>query len=173
MTSEQWVMWWCCTWRWMHPGWNSSVQEQAGLDFVNCTRVWRSQHVALMAMLGIVPSAPPEPAPNVIEWLSLTEEQRCYSSSLVHAICFASGNEELSDEDWLWCRGVAKALRPGLWLTTDVTESRSLLAGWLGERFWSRLRLQWSPTEVLEPAFNLPARKLEALWRSVLWRVRV
>ncbi|AVU78765.1 type III secretion protein [Pseudomonas rhizophila] len=133
--------------------------------------VWRSRHDALLALLGIAPSAPPEPDPNVIEWLSLTDAQRLQALALVRAICFATPNDQLSDAQWFWCRGIAKALRPGLWLTDEVTDPRAMLAGWLGERCWSRLRLLWAPDETLEPAFNLPTRKLDALWRSVLWRV--
>ncbi|WP_092164929.1 MULTISPECIES: hypothetical protein [unclassified Pseudomonas] len=138
-----------------------------------CIEICRSQHGILLSLLGIVPSAPPEPEPNVIEWLSLTEKQRLQALSLVHAICFAVRNDELSEEQWSWCRGIAKALRPGLWLTADVTDSRAMLGGWLGERYWSRLRVSWAPQVALEPAFNVPARKLDALWRSVLWRVQV
>ncbi|UZE15369.1 type III secretion protein [Pseudomonas sp. B21-054] len=172
MTDEQWVGWWCCTWRWMHPKWKSSVGEQWGIDFDVCMGVWRSRHDALLTLLGIPPSAPPEPEPNVIEWLSLTEAQRLQALALVRAICLAAPNDQLPDEQWSWCRGVAKALRPGLWLNENVTDPRAILAGWLGERCWSRLRLLWPPEEAPEPAFNVPARKLDALWRSVLWRVR-
>ncbi|WP_434698145.1 type III secretion protein [Pseudomonas sp. D1-1] len=156
----------------MHPKWKSSVWEQRGIDFDVCMGVWRSRHDALLTLLGIPPSAPPEPQPNVIEWLSLTEAQRLQALALVRAICFAAADDQLSYAQWSWCRGIAKALRPGLWLTEEVTDPREILAGWLGERCWSRLRLLWPPETTLEPAFNVPSRKLDALWRSVLWRVR-
>lgn len=172
MTDEQWVGWWCCTWRWMHPNWKSHLGEQRAVDFDKCIWIWRSRHDALLTLLGIPPTAPPEPEPNVIEWMSLTEAQRLQALALVRAICFAASDDQLSDAQWSWCRGIAKALRPGLWLIDEITDPREILASWVGEACWSRLRLLWAPEETLKPVFDVPERKLDALWRSVLWRVR-
>lgn len=174
MTDHQWVSWWCHAWRWMHPTWGSRQCHPLDNDFAACTGIWRSRHDALLTLLGIDPSPPPEAEPRVIEWLSLTEEQRVQALSLAQAICFTTSNDQsqLSSEQWSWCRSIAKALRPARWLPPEVTDPRAILAGWLGERFWTRVRLSWPVDEVPEPVFNVCPRKLDALWQSVLWRVR-
>lgn len=169
MTEADWVNWWCCTWRWMHPGWQPQLAP--------FTPVSRSRHTDLLNCLGVTPSQPPVPQVDAMHWLSLTEQQQTQALALVAAICFANPalQAQVSDEQWAWCRGLAKALRPGLWLGAEVFDARCLLGAWLGEGCWSRLRLAWAPDEVLVPVLvpvlNVPARKLDALWHAVLWKV--
>ena len=149
----------------MHPGWQPQLAP--------FTPVSRSRHTDLLNCLGITPSQPPAPQVDAMHWLSLTEQQQAEALALVAAICFANPalQAQVSDEQWAWCRGLAKALRPGLWLGAEVLDARCLLGAWLGEGCWSRLRLAWAPDEVLVPALNVPARKLDAVWHAVLWKV--
>lgn len=152
----------------MHPGWQTVLLSTQGLE-----RVARSQHGALLSRLGITPCQPPEPVPVMVQWLSLSAEQRQQALLLVKAICFAQSidRQAMPEAQWLWCRGLAKALRPGFWLPSEVTDPRSLLAGGLDEACWARLRLSWAPDDEPAVGFNLPVRKLQALWRAVLWKV--
>ncbi|KAF1006977.1 MAG: hypothetical protein GAK32_02375 [Pseudomonas fluorescens] len=165
MTEADWVNWWCCTWRWMHPGWQPRL--------ASFTNLLRSRHGDVQVALDITPSPPPTPHAGAIQWLSLTEQQQSQALALVAAICFAkpSAQPQVSDEQWSWCRGLAKALRPGLWLQEEELDARCMLGAWLGEGCWSRLRLTWAPDDELAPAPDLPARKLDALWHAVLWKV--
>ena len=66
---------------------------------------------------------------------------------------------------------MAKALRPGVWLSPTVIDTRQLLGVWLGEANWSRLRLAWPPGEVDEIPDHVPLNKLNTLWHAVLWQV--
>lgn len=149
----------------MHPGWQPQVAPFMHLA--------RSRHGDLLTCLGVTPSPPPAPQADAMHWLSLTEQQQAQALALAAAICCANPSSHLpvSDEQWSWCRGLAKALRPGLWLEGEVVDARCMLGAWLGEGCWSRLRLAWAPDDVLVPARNLPARKLDALWHAVLWKV--
>lgn len=170
MSDTDWANWWCCTWRWMHPGWQPWVSGQAVAALSGLSR---SRHADLLQCLGVTPSPPPPPVAEVMHWLSLNAAQQVQALWLVQTICCAVSNDPHtgSEEDWAWCRGVAKALRPGLWLDDRVIDARALLGSWLTPDCWARLRLVWAPDETLAPAQGLPARKLDALWRAVLWRV--
>lgn len=170
MSDTDWANWWCCTWRWMHPGWQPWVSGQAVAALSGLSR---SRHADLLQCLGVTPSPPPPPVAEVMHWLSLNAAQQVQALWLVQTICCAVSNDPHtgSEEDWAWCRGVAKALRPGRWLSDRVIDARALLGSWLTPDCWTRLRLGWSPDETLAPAQGVPARKLDALWRAVLWRV--
>ncbi len=174
MTDTDWANWWCCTWRWMHPGWQPWVRARGGQAFAALGGLPRSRHADLLRSLGVTPSQPPPPIAEVVHWLSLSAAQRVQALWLVQTICCCAQTGDPhtgSEEDWAWCRSVAKALRPGLWLSDRVIDARALLGGWLAPDCWSRLRLDWSPDDALAPAQDVPARKLDALWRAVLWRV--
>ncbi|MGY2289753.1 type III secretion protein [Pseudomonas sp. SDO528_S397] len=173
MTDTDWINWWCCTWRWMHPGWQARLLAEQGVPLEAFMAVSRSRHGELLHCLGITPSQPPEPVADVMQWLSLSDAQREQALTLVQAICFTvdADTQAQTGEHWSWCRSLAKALRPGLWLAGEVTDARAMLGPWLGESCWSRLRLAWSPEDNVALALNLPARKLDALWRAVLWKV--
>lgn len=169
MSDADWVIWWCCTWRDMHPAW----QVRVGDDLAQRAAVTRSQHGELLACLGITPSPPPPPIADALLWLSLSIECRDQALALVQAICFAAhaDRRSLTDEQWAWCRSLAKALRPGLWLLADKVDPRAMLGGWLGDNCWLRLRLAWAPDDSLRPTQGLPTNKLDSLWRAVLWKV--
>ena len=121
----------------MHPGWQTVLLSTQGLE-----RVARSQHGALLSRLGITPCQPPEPVPVMVQWLSLSAEQRQQALLLVKAICFAQSidRQAMPEGQWLWCRGLAKALSS-------------------------------APDDGPAVGFNLPVRTLQALWRAVLWKV--
>nr|WP_241667658.1 type III secretion protein [Pseudomonas caspiana] len=173
MTSADWVNWWCGTWHWAHPGWHAQMLSAQGLEAGACDAVARSRQADLLASLGVVPSQPPVLDANVVLWLSLNTEQRQQALVLAKSICCAAVGAEatVSVRHDLWCRSLAKALRPGLWLDPQATDMRPLLGAWLGPMFWPRLRLGWAPGDVGELATDLPPNKLETLWRAVLWRV--
>jgi hypothetical protein len=173
MTSADWVSWWCCTWQWAHPAWQTQMLLAQGLDADACAAVVRSRQADLLASLGVIPSQPPAPDADVLLWLSLSAEQRQQALALARTICCAPMHAEttVAARYYPWCRSLAKALRPGLWADPQETDMRPLLGAWLGAAFWPRLRLSWAPGDVREPATDLPPNKLETLWRAVLWRV--
>lgn len=172
MTDNDWIDWWCCTWRWMHPGWQPWLLAEQGVELAAFAAVARSRHGDLLNCLGITPTQPPEPSFDVLNWLSLNAEQRVLALTLVQAVCSSAEMRTLDDECWRWCRSLAKALRPGLWLAGETVDARAMLGGWLGESCWSRLRLAWAPDDDLTAAPDLPPRKLDALWQAVLWKVK-
>ncbi|AMB87260.1 hypothetical protein AWM79_18960 [Pseudomonas agarici] len=173
MNELDWINWWCCTWRWAHPDWRSGLLAAHGLDGDHDAALASSRHAALMSALGVTPCQPPPLDANVALWLSLTVEQREQALLLARSICAASvaNQPTVPERHGHWCRSLAKALRPGLWLDHSNVDPRVLLASWLGAPFWSRLRLAWAPGEQLEPLVDLPRHKLDTLWRAVLWRV--
>ncbi|NWA02076.1 type III secretion protein [Pseudomonas gingeri] len=173
MNELDWINWWCCTWRWAHPGWRLQLLAAHGLDTGHASALAGSRHAELLEALGVMPSQPPPVDADVALWLSLTAEQREQALLLARSICCAPFPHQptVAERHGQWCRSLAKALRPGLWLDQPTVDARVLLASWLGAPFWSRLRLAWAPGESLEPLADLPRQKLDTLWRAVLWRV--
>lgn len=171
--EAQWVQWWCCTWRWAHPDWQTRYLSGPAEDFHRYEAVARSQHSGFLRSVGIAPDQPPPPDRDVLSWLALNAQQKRDALMLVQIICFAPTMSATADavDHEQWCRRVAKALRPGTWLSPTVVDARELLGAWLGDIYWSRLRLAWPPGELDEIAARGPRSKLDTLWQSVLWRV--
>ncbi|WP_110949820.1 type III secretion protein [Pseudomonas bohemica] len=175
--DERWIQWWCAPWQWAHPGWMALFVERSGLSGVEAQALLRGRHNAFLQSVGITPSQPPEPADSWVQWLLLGVDQQRQALELAGSICLGRTSDrarrlnehEAHHEDW--CRSVAKALRPGVWLEPSIDDPRILLAAWAGETCWSRLRLSWAPDEVRQLVTDLPANKLQTLWQSVLWRV--
>lgn len=172
-TNTDWVQWWCCTWHWAHPDWHTQFVSGPVEELNRFAAVARSQHRSFLASVGIIPDQPPAPDSDVLMWLALTKQQQQLALALVQMICFADSESltiaAFSHEPW--CRRVAKALRPGVWLSPTVVDVRQLLGAWLGQIYWSRLRLAWPPGELDATLSRAPANKLNTLWQSVLWRV--
>ncbi|MFJ3485267.1 type III secretion protein [Pseudomonas sp. NPDC090202] len=177
--GQRWIQWWCAPWQWAHPDWLARFAAASDLSPDLCAGLLCSRHGAFLHSVGIQPAQPPEPVAALLQWLALSAAQQQQALALAGRICLAPLNPAMTDdhgaEHEAWCRSVAKALRPGVWLVPGLNDPRLLLAAWVGEACWSRLRLAWSP-EVLadwpdEALPELPAHKLHTLWQSVLWRI--
>ncbi|WP_296262359.1 MULTISPECIES: type III secretion protein [unclassified Pseudomonas] len=191
--DARWIQWWCAPWQSAHPSWMALFAERSGLPVVDAQQLLRGRHDAFLQSVGITPSQPPEPPASWVQWLMLNADQQREALTLAGSICLgpAANRPVLIADDqsradrWpeehalrheAWCRSVAKALRPGVWLAPSINDPRLLLAAWAGEACWSRLRLSWAPDEIQQnaiepPVAELPPNKLQTLWQSVLWRV--
>jgi len=105
-----------------------------------------------------------------VQWLQLSPVQQDHALNLAASICLGRVTPG-EDAHEIWCRAVAKALRPGAWLAPAVHDPRQLLAAWAGTSCWARLRLSWAPGALPLVPDEMPANKLQTLWQSVLWRV--
>jgi hypothetical protein len=182
--EDQWAHWWCNAWGWAHPQWKARFADGYGLSEADCEPLMRSRPGTFLQAVGIPATQPPVPAQNLLQWLALNADQREQALMLARHICFpplgrhgvaatADGVPEPEiNPHALWCRSVAKALRPGVWLDPLNADARVLLGAWVGEACWSRLRLSWAPGEVGEAVGPLPENKLTTLWHAILWRVR-
>lgn len=163
------VGWWFTTWRWAHPSWLESLPAKETVE-----RLGASRHREWQALLGVAACQPPAPGDAILQWLSLEDEQRNRAIDLAQQVCFPGAGTWMSAEHEDWCRSIAKAIRPGSWLTPGIHDSRLLLGAWLGGDCWDRLRVSWPKSEVGElalPTDEWPARRLETLWQALLWRV--
>jgi hypothetical protein len=177
-TAERWTQWWCDAWEKAHPTWKMRFSEQAGLPLSICEQLTRLRCEVFMSFAEIMPQQPPEPDDRVLQWLSLSTAQNELALMLVEHICSpGSSDRSKLDTHAAWCRSLAKALRPGLWLHGHTADPRLLLGAWLGARYWPRLRLYWSLESLGEFAWHSPlfdaiaVSKLQTLWPAVLWRV--
>lgn len=177
-SAQAWVHWWCDAWGHAHDSWRSRFAEHTGLALVECERLARQRPEVFMRFAGMDTPQPPEPHPDLLHWLGLPPEQRHLALALVEQICSPSRpSRGYTDEHKPWCRSLAKALRPGLWLDGQEPEAEVLLGGWLGVRYWHRLRLElpvpaqaWVPGPHSALTAAAPG-KLKTLWPAVLWRV--
>ncbi|WP_341957594.1 type III secretion protein [Pseudomonas sp. RC10] len=166
--DQRWIQWWCAPWQWAHGDWLARFAEDSGLPTSELSGVLRTRHGAFLHSVGIAPSQPPAPVEPVLQWLTLDPAQQQAALHLAQSICLGRVTDESPHERW--CRAVAKALRPGVWLDASVHDPRELLAAWVGEDCWSRLRLNWAPGAVPDAVIEMPVGKLHTLWQSVVWR---
>ncbi|HEX8588335.1 type III secretion protein [Pseudomonas sp.] len=173
--EEHWVRWWCAPWEWAHPDWIEVFADHCGVTREDCAELLGTRHNVFLHSVGVAPSQPPPPVDSLMQWLQLGDAQQQQALSLAGRICFGQGQQASRDDAGYvhepWCRAVAKALRPGVWLDGSVNDARLLLAAWAGESCWSRLRLSWAPDALPPPCAELPENKLQTLWHSVMWRV--
>lgn len=173
--EEHWIRWWCAPWEWAHADWIGVFAHHCGVTREDGTELLGTRHDVFLHSVGVVPSQPPPPVDSMMQWLQLGDAQQQQALSLAGRICFGQGGQASADHAGHvhepWCRAVAKALRPGLWLDASVSDARVLLAAWAGEPCWSRLRLSWAPDVLPTACAELPENKLQTLWHSVLWRV--
>jgi len=174
-SEERWIQWWCAPWQWAHPDWMTRFLERSGLPPTDITNLLQVRHGAFLHSAGIEPSQPPPPVDALLQWLALDALRQRQALKLAGRICLIGSADGEPDSDpgphETWCRSVAKALRPGTWLDVRVDDPRLLLAAWTGETCWPRLRLSWAPDAVSLTFVELPLKKLQTLWQSVLWRV--
>ncbi|KAA8712118.1 hypothetical protein [Pseudomonas cannabina] len=166
--EDHWVSWWCNPWQWAHPAWRSRFAEGCGLSVSDCDALMTSRHGLFLQAMGIEPTQPPAPTEVLSRWLALTVSQQDHALDLARRVCFA---KEAEGADGQWCQGLAKALRPAMWLQPDSQDERLLLGAWLGPDYWPRVRLFWAPGEVAESLCDVPQNKLQTLWQAILWRI--
>jgi hypothetical protein len=177
-SAQSWVRWWCDAWRGAHGSWQSGFADYAGLALPVCEQLAQRQPQAFMRFAGMALPQPPAPDNNTLQWLALQPSQRQLALAMVERICTA-GQFDLDpiDEHASWCRSLAKALRPGLWLQSQEPGAQlgvCLLEHWIGPHCWARLRLCWPVRPVHAWGITLSASapgKLQILWPAVLWRV--
>ncbi|WP_223536958.1 type III secretion protein [Pseudomonas sp. GL-B-16] len=175
---QSWVRWWCDAWQGAHGSWRSGFAEHAGLALSVCEQVAQRQPETFMRFAGMMAPQPPAPDTNTLQWLALQPSQRQLALAMVEHIC-TPGRAGLDPIDGHapWCRSLAKALRPGLWLQSREPGAQlgvCLLEHWIGPHCWARLRLCWPvrPTQAWDITLSASASgKLHTLWSAVLWRV--
>lgn len=166
-----WLHWWACAWLQAAPDWTPA--PLAGIGRQRLAGLARSQHVALSRAYGIQPCAAPKPRLALLELIRADAQRRELTFTLVAALCAPQADFALTAEQRVWCRSIAKALRPGQWLVGGQ-DPLALLRTWAGPAAWQRLRLSLPRTRVISleqnPAPRAPATKLDALWGGALWR---
>jgi hypothetical protein len=177
--EERWIQWWCAPWQWAHPDWTSRFLECSGLPPTDLADLMRVRPAAFLQGVGIAPSQPPPPVDALLQWLALDADGQRQALNLAGRICLlgpaqseaANAPDSVPGQHETWCRSVARALRPGTWLDVNIDDPRLVLASWIGETCWPRLRLSWPPDSVPQTVAHLPSNKLQTLWQAVLWRV--
>lgn len=168
------LTWWSFSWRWADSSWLQAWAD-AGVSPHVVESLALSRHQDWLGLLGVAPSQPIEPCPALLQWLALQPAQRVEALRLATRICFPASQQTGEGEHELWCRSLAKALRPGAWIAPQTqADARLVLAAWIAPECWSRLALSWPKAEIqsLEPVPGLwPQRKLDTLWQALLWRV--
>ncbi|SDH58526.1 hypothetical protein SAMN05216588_105305 [Pseudomonas flavescens] len=164
-----WIRWWYAAGDPASAGWNvCSGGELAALAF----RAPISRHACIADSRAVQLAQPPEPHQGLLRWIGLSHAEQLFTLHLVEGICAPSRpGGALSSADEHWCRSLAKALRPGLWLPAGTVDARLLLGAWVGPQRWARARLQWPSVALDGLPQGLPGNRLDALWSAVLWRV--
>ncbi|SEP66086.1 hypothetical protein SAMN03159444_00334 [Pseudomonas sp. NFACC02] len=174
-SEARWIQWWCAPWQWAHPAWKAPFLALVGAAEDDLMDAPQGLQTAFLHSAQIEPCQPPTPVNAVLQWLALPADQQHQALELAARICLTSVGDGKTQSPTSvyegWCRAVAKALRPGVWLDPAIDDPRLLLAAWVGEDCWSRLRLSWPPQAVQPAVTNMPSNKLHTLWQSVLWRV--
>ncbi|MEE3661380.1 type III secretion protein [Brenneria sp. g21c3] len=174
-----WVTWWAggCVLQ-AAPGWDDKH------GFTPATRrlelFIHANPAAVCRCFDLPMQIPPEPQPSLMRIGELNVGQRTQILHLMAAVCLPSRHRrEISAERQIWCRRLAKALRPGLWLPdcctfAHETDALMLLRARYGEACWPRLRLLY-PRGLVERVADfkhpLPAGRLNALCDALIWKV--
>lgn len=175
MNTQAWLTWWHSGyWRAAHESWRDDAwfilppsQQQ---------RLTRLHADAIGRQWGIAPAPLPQPQPLLLAIAALDEAEKARLLSLIAAVCGAE--TALPGEDKIWCRRLAKGLRPESWLPEafSPTPAATLtLLQALAPDCWSRLRMAFTRDAALAcPASPpaLPVRRLLAAWEAALWRCR-
>ncbi|MBJ7220888.1 MULTISPECIES: type III secretion protein [unclassified Brenneria] len=140
---------------------------------VNAQQVCRHFHLPL--------SLPQAPVFSLMHIGRLSASQRKQILRLMALVCQPPRPAQaVTEEQGKWCRRLAKALRPGLWLPDDLTfidddyaDTLTLLRACYGERCWPRLRLlfprPWT-TGCRLLANPLPGARLNTLCDALIWK---
>ena len=167
--AEQWIRWWYAAGDPAQPEWCVGGDPDR---MAVALRAPISRHEYIAVSRAVQLAQPPEPHSGLLRWIGLPEPERALTLQLVGDVC-ASGRllAECQPGYEHWCRSLAKALRPGLWLPSERVDPRLLLGAWIGPQRWARTKLLWPLTTFGMPPQGLPGYRLDALWSAVLWRV--
>lgn len=135
----------------------------------------------LRASLELDDCAMPEPDELTLRWMKLSPEcQNLAALLLAEIVRKGACDAQLAEHDKEWCRHLAKALRPGSWLSESflVADSQVLLCGvlkqFMSPEVWQRFRLLFPHSVVQDVDLlanePLPRNRINQLWQSVLWR---
>ncbi|SLM63266.1 MULTISPECIES: serine kinase [Dickeya] len=170
-----WYRWWCygCLQQ-AHSSWHSGRYHHREMALAAV------HHAALCHRLGITPTLPPAPQPALRQLAQLNEPQRDRVLMLMATVC-REGGYPLPDALSLWCRRLAKALRPGLWLPAALRFDQQLRQDALAIlhcRFpascGSRLQLLYPREEgravIGSWRDNVPQSRVSALCDAIIWK---
>lgn len=141
------------------------------------------QHRLLRARWGLPEGLPEPPSEALWQLIALTPPQRVWALELIAAVC-REPERSLPPEPSLWCRRLAKALRPGLWLPENLnftarrqSDALCLLRHCLSAAVWPRVRLlfprSWSIDVKETPVVALPASRVNVLCDAAIWKARL
>ncbi|WP_023639563.1 hypothetical protein [Dickeya zeae] len=172
-----WNQWWCygCLQQ-ADPNWfDASCFDESDMTLASV------HHTAIRHRLGLVEAYPPEPQNALLQLGQLEAMARHQVLVLIAAVCRETLGE-LPQALAVWCRRLAKALRPGLWLPPSLTfsqhrEQDALVI--LHHRFpascRSRLQLlyprDWSERAQEPLSKDLPASRIASLCDAIIWKV--
>lgn len=131
----------------------------------------------LPTMLALSEQGPSDPQPLILNITQLNSDQRCLLLDLVAEICGCP--TKLSSEHKIWCRRLAKGMRPQTWLPETFSQhggkaNSLLLLNALIPDIWSRAKFLFPRRAVEElntlPSLALSASRLRPLWEAALWR---
>ncbi|GLX14964.1 type III secretion protein [Pseudomonas straminea] len=164
-----WIRWWYAAGDPASPGWPVGANAE---HMALALRSPISRHACIAESRAVRLAQPPEPHQGLLRWIGLSEAEQVFTLHLVEGVCALSRScDALPSVDERWCRSLAKALRPGLWLPAGPVDARLLLGAWVGPQRWARVRLQWPSAALDGLPPGLPGHRLDTLWSAVLWRV--
>ncbi|OSM99595.1 MULTISPECIES: serine kinase [Lonsdalea] len=178
----KWVRWWAygCILEADH-----SWQVDAGLagGRTSLENLAPLQHRLLRARWGLPEGLPELPSEALWQLIALTPPQRIWVLELIASVCRAP-EKPLPSEPSLWCRRLAKALRPGLWLPENLNftarrqhDALCLLRHCLSAAAWPRVRLLFPRSCSVgveeSPAVALPASRVNVLCDAAIWKARL
>ncbi|PEI06348.1 type III secretion system protein [Pantoea agglomerans] len=176
----RWLRWWCIdSWLSADASWRQAGFYQ--LDDTRLAALARTHHPLIVQELQLSqPVSPPDL--ELLAWLDLSDAQRLLALRLAAEVCWRDSTQTmLLPEQQRWCRRIAQAMRPGLWLTGAeglAVNDGDINALWLlrlraGPVCWSRLRLAFPTGQVhIVESFQQPDAfppRLLPLWQAVLW----
>ena len=168
----RWLDWWHSGfWRDAHPSWRPTLPFPAP-----AAALARVHGAALRRRLGVTDTPLPRPQPQLLTLLALNADARALLLTLVAEIC--TGETALPGDLKIWCRRLAKGLRPESWLPTPpagqppAIASLTLLQAHYPD-CWPRLRMAFEHDDVSRCPPSPPAlepRRLQPLWDAALWQ---
>ncbi|TLV11730.1 type III secretion system protein [Klebsiella indica] len=176
-----WLRWWCIDcWLTAEPAWRQADFYQ--LDEATLRQLARTHHQQLCARLQL-PASIAAVDDTLLQLMQLSSPLRLRVLRLVAEVCWRdSSRHTLTADQQRWCRRIAQAMRPGLWLTPPPgipTGDGAIDGLWLlnlrcGPLCWPRVRLHFSPDRVqaverLPPLSDFPSRLLP-LWQAAIWQ---
>lgn len=176
----RWLRWWCIdSWLAADISW-----RQAGFcqpDDARLALLARTHHPMLCQQLQLSSTVSPVDS-ELLTWLELSGAQQQLALRLAAEVCWRDPTQTmLSTAQQRWCRRIAQAIRPGLWLPEPgglPGNAGNLKGLWLlrlraGPDCWPRMRLAF-PAEQVRRMESLPQPdafppRLLPLWPAVLW----